>query len=186
MTKRKFLKMGWLGWTFTAIIAVTLIGSLLFFFNIFNVNAMSLLGGSDKQATEADELSKETVEQVEETRETVGEANQDIGQFVSETHDFYNETTGYGGISSLDWNEQEKRANTILSTLDEEIANINDEALTKDLKQIQGLANAVKNEEKTENIRTLHRMFHDLDIALNDYNAYDVIWNATNTLEATN
>lgn len=186
MAKGKFLKMGWFGRTFIAVVAVTLIGSVLFFFNIFNLDAMSFFSDSDDQATASDELSEETIEKVEEVRETVGKKNQDIGQLVSETHEFYNETTGYGGISSLDWNKQTEKANTILSVLDEKMTDVNDEVLTKDLERIQKLADAVMNQEKTEDVRALHRMFHDLDIALNDYNAYDVIWNATKTLETTN
>ncbi|GGK02267.1 hypothetical protein GCM10007063_25710 [Lentibacillus kapialis] len=145
-----------------------------------------MFSDSDDQATASDELSDETVEKVEEVRDTVGKENKSIGRFVSETHDFYNETTGYGGMSSLDWKKQTKKANTIRSTLDEKMRNVNDKALTKDLERIRELAKAVVNTENKENVRMLHRMFHDLDIALNDYNAYDVIWNATNTLETTN
>ncbi|TFJ92737.1 hypothetical protein [Lentibacillus salicampi] len=186
MAKGKFLKLGWFGWTFISVIAVTLIGSALFFFNIFDLNPMSLFSDSDEQATDADELPEETTEKLEEVRGTVGKEYQDIGQFVSETHDFYNETTGYGGISSLDWDRQKDEANAILTTLDEKLPDVDNEALTNDLEQIQKLANAVVKEENTEDVRNLHRMFHDLDIALNDYHAYDKIWNATETLGTTN
>lgn len=186
MAKGKFLKIGWFGWTFITVLVVTLAGSVLIFFNTFDLDPMSLAGDSDDQATEKDEISDETAEKVEEVRGTVGKENQAIGQFVSEMHDFYNETTGYGGISSLDWERQKAKANTILDTLDERIADVEDEALNKDLERIQELADAIINGEETENVRSLHRMFHDLDIALNDYNAYDIIWNVTATLDTTN
>ncbi|SFB28921.1 hypothetical protein SAMN04488072_11363 [Lentibacillus halodurans] len=185
MAKRKRFRMGWFGWTFTSVITVTLIASAVFFFNLFDLGPMTLFN-SDDQATEADDMSEEDVEHLEEVRGTVGQKNQDIGQFVSDTHDFYNETTGYGGISSLDWDEQRKEANAILEILDEELPDVEDGALQEDLEHIQELANAVMNEEDSSRVRSLHRIFHDLDIALNDYNTYDKIWNATETLNTTN
>src|SRR5699024_12054978 len=101
--------MGWFGRTFIAVVAVTLIGSVLFFFNIFNLDAMSFFSDSDDQATASDELSEETIEKVEEVRETVGEKNQDIGQLVSETHEFYNETTGMAAfLHSIGISRQKK------------------------------------------------------------------------------
>lgn len=186
LAKRKLLKIGWFGWTLTGVIAVTLIGSALFFSNMFDVNPMALFSDSDDQATEAEDLSEKDEEKVEEVRETVGQDHQDIGQFVSDTHDFYNETTGYGSISSLDWDKQRDEANVILDTLDEQLPNVENETLKNDLERIRELVNAVLDDRETDHVRSLHRMFHDLDIALNDYNAYDKIWNATETLNTTN
>ncbi|MFD1361774.1 hypothetical protein [Lentibacillus salinarum] len=180
------MKMGWFGWTLTSVIAVTVLGSVLFFFNLFDLRPASLLNDSDNQATEAEDLSDDEVANVEEVREEVGQEHQDIGQFVSDAHDFYNETTGYGAISSLDWSEQREEADVILETLDAELPDVTDETLQDDLEHIQELAENVKNEEESEVIRDLHRMFHDLDIALNNYNTYDKIWNATETLTSTN
>ncbi len=119
MRKRKGLSMGWFGWTLTSVVAVTLIGSSLFFFNILDLNSFSAAGGNDDKGTEKDDISQETVEKVEEVRDTVGKENEDIGAFISESHDFYNETTGYGGISSLDWERQQEKATKIAETAEE-------------------------------------------------------------------
>ncbi|QKY68343.1 hypothetical protein [Lentibacillus sp. CBA3610] len=179
MANRKFLKMGRFGWTLISTVTVVLVASALFFFNLFDLNPLALFGGDDSNATEADDMSEETAQQVEEVRETVGEENQDLGQFVSDTHDFYNETTGYGGISSLDWDRQREEANLILNTLEDKLPEVEDNVLQADLERIRELANGVINEKESGHVRTLHRMFHDLDIAMNDYNTYDKIWNAT-------
>lgn len=52
MRKRKGLSMGWFGWTLTSVVAVTLIGSSLFFFNILDLNSFSAAGGNDDKGTE--------------------------------------------------------------------------------------------------------------------------------------
>lgn len=186
MAKRKFLKIGWFGWTLISAGIVVTVGSALFFFNLFDLNPLSLMNDRDDNGTEAEDMSEDTVQKVEEVRETVGNENQDIAQFVSDAHDFYNETTGYGGISSLDWDEQREEAAIILDTLNDKLPEVEDSALQEDLERIQGLANAVTNQEEADHVRSLHRIFHDLDIALNDYDTYDKVWNATETLNITN
>ncbi|SFE04700.1 hypothetical protein SAMN05216238_107191 [Lentibacillus persicus] len=186
MDEWKFLKMGWFGWTFVTTITVAFVISVLFFMNVFNLGILGLFSDNDAGGTDSEEVSGDTKQKVEEVRETVGEEHQAIGQFVSETHEFYNETTGYGGISSLDWQNQREKATAILETLDEQLPTVEDEALKQDLREIQTLANAVTEEEDASNVRSLHRMFHDLDIGLNDYNTYDKIWHVTKTLDTTN
>lgn len=141
---------------------------------------------SDKQTMEEEgsstTASKETMEDVEQIQDTVGKDHQDIGKFVSSMHDFYNGTTGYGGIKDLDWNKQIEQAENIEATLEERIPNVENQALKKDLANIQVLAKQTINKEESDSIRGLHRMFHDLDIALNSYNGYDKIWDVTETL----
>ncbi len=131
-------------------------------------------------------ISKETKEKVHQVNETVGKSHQDVGEFVSNTHDFYNNTTGYGDIESLDWDQQQERAKQILTSLEKLLPSVKNEPLKQDLQRIQNLANAVKDEKDKEKVRYLHRMFHDLDIALNNYKAYDRIWNVTQTLKTAN
>lgn len=179
-------KMGWFGWSVLSVIAVTTLGAFLFFFNIFNLDITSIFSGD--QATEENEepIKEDTLDKVKEVQETVGKEHTDIGQFVSGMHDFYNETTGYGGISALDWGQQQKQADKVLGALKEKLPKVQDESLKMDLGRIQELANEVKNKKGTETIRNLHRIFHDLDIALNNYNGYDKIWNVTETLKTTN
>ncbi|WP_174616019.1 hypothetical protein [Virgibacillus ihumii] len=175
--------MGWFGWAVIGVIVLTVAASSLFFFNLFGFsNALF-----DGQASGSDEpISEETRQKVKKINETVGKSHQEIGTFVSKTHDFYNDTTGYGDIASLDWDQQQKRAEQILASLKNLLPEVNQKALKSDLKHIRGLANEIKSHEDTEKVRYLHRMFHDLDIALNNYKAYDKIWNVTETLETSN
>lgn len=179
-------KMGWFGWTILSVILVTIIGSFLFFFNIFNLDIKSIFSSEKNADGNEEPVSEETMEKVEEVQKTVGKDHTDIGKFVAEMHDFYNETTGYGRIASLDWEEQKDQANNILSTLDEKLSNVKDDALRADIERIKGLAKRAINEQETEHVRNLHRMFHDLDIALNNYNGYDTIWKVTETLKTAN
>ncbi|GAA0594562.1 hypothetical protein GCM10009001_08350 [Virgibacillus siamensis] len=183
MTKRthKF-GMGWFGWAVISVFLLTIAASSLFFFNVFGFSSLF-----DGQASGADEpISKETREKVEEISETVGNSHQQVGTFVSKTHDFYNDTTGYGDIASLDWEQQQKRAEKILASLDKFFPGVKQGDLKSDLKRIRDLAKSVKTEQDKEKVRYLHRMFHDLDIALNNYKAYDKIWGVTETLKTSN
>ncbi|UOR13312.1 hypothetical protein [Halobacillus amylolyticus] len=134
--------------------------------------------GAQEEA-KAGEVSTNTIEQ---TQATVGEENKDVGEFVSTTHDFYNDTTGYGGIATLNWNDQRAKAKTVLSKVEGLLPNVTSETLKSDLQEIEGLANSVLESEDRSTVRNLHRMFHDLDIALNSYNGYDKVWNVTETL----
>ena len=102
---------------------------------------------------------------------------------IAVTHKFYNKTTGYGAIKSLDWDDQREEAAFLIDQLDEEIPKINDEALLTDVQKLKNLAEQVLNEEEKETVIHIHRLVHDLDIALNDYSGYDKIWNVTETLQ---
>ncbi len=134
-------------------------------------------------AVSEDDITSEGKEEIARVRETVGKQNRELGNFVSRTHEFYNKTTGYGGISNLDWDEQREQAQSIIDTIDEMDPDISDESLLTDLDAIVNLSQRTLEEEEAANVRNLHRYFHDLDIALNDYTSYDRIWNITETLE---
>lgn len=182
--KKNNRKMGWFGWTMTIVIVVTIIGSSLFFYSFFNLNLTSVFNGEDTAgATEQGDLSKEGKDEIERVRATVGEEHADLGQFVSDIHGFYNKTTGYGGINNLAWSEQQEQAEFVVDTIEKMRAAITDEMLLADLETIHDLALKAIDQENQETIRSLHRYFHDLDIALNDYTSYDKIWNVTDTLK---
>lgn len=180
-------KIGWFGLTLISTIVVVLTASSIFFFNLFPFDIQSVFT-SDKQTTEEEDsaiAAEETIENVEQVQETVGKEHQDIGKFVSSMHDFYNETTGYGGINDLDWDKQIEQAEHIEVTLEDEIPGVKNQALKNDLINAQGLANQTMKNKDIDNVRELHRLFHDLDIALNSYNGSDKIWNVTETLTVT-
>lgn len=171
--------MSWFGWSVITVIVLILAASSLFFFNLFGFN-ISLLNGQDGSIT------GEQRQKIKKINKTIGTSHKQIGSFVSKTHDFYNDTTGYGDIASLDWGKQHKRAKKILSSLDKLFPKVKKKSLKTDLKRIRELAGTVKSEEDKKKVRFLHRMFHDLDIALNNYKAYDRIWNVTETLKTSN
>ncbi len=178
-------KIGWFGLTLISTVVVVLTASSILFFNLFPFDVQSFFT-SDKQTTEEEDsgiASEETMEDVEQVQETVGKEHQDIGKFVSSKHDFYNETTGYGGIGDLDWDKQIEQAEHIEGTLENKITSVKNQALKNDLENVRELANQTMENKETDNIRDLHRMFHDLDIALNSYNGSDKIWNVTETLK---
>jgi hypothetical protein len=175
-------KLGWFVWTLIIVLFVTVIGSSVIFFNLFNLDINDIL--NRQTSTENEEISEETQQEIDEIQEAVGQEHSEIGEFITVQHEFYNGTTGYGGINNLDWSEQTEAAGEIVNYIDEHIESVSNEALQHDLNTIRDLASNVieKQEEDPELVRDLHRYFHDLDIALNSYNEYDRIWNVTETL----
>ncbi|MEC2158032.1 hypothetical protein [Virgibacillus halodenitrificans] len=185
MSKKK--KIGWFGWTVISTILVIIIGAFIFFFQLFDLNVRSVLGGEgDGEAQSKKEVSEEKVQEIEEIQNTVGKEHKEIGEYISEAHAFYNNTTGYGGISNLDWDKQVSKAEEVSKFIAQQSESVKNKTLKADLNDIKKLAKSVIDQQKTEDVRQLHRHFHDLDIALNSYNGYDKIWNVTKTLESKN
>lgn len=171
---REMRRLSWM------MISIAIIISLLLFFNVFGLSFSSLFSKSGHTIDPNDE---ELLESIEEVQATVGDDQETVSDFIAQMHQFYNETTGYGAINSLDWEEQRKHAKEVVEAVDEHLSDIDDEALVKDLKYIKKLAEEALEYEKKSSIRDLHRMFHDLDVALNNYDEYDKIWNVTETLK---
>ncbi|MGM8366716.1 hypothetical protein ACLIBG_14770 [Virgibacillus sp. W0181] len=179
---------GWFGWSLVTVTVVVGIGAMLVFFNLFGLNIFEDQSQSTNNVEkgEVEQMSTEMNELVQQTRETVGEEYKDTVAFISDMHDFYNKTTGYGAINSLDWEEQKEQAEYVGGFIDETLPVIENKRLKTDLETIQKLAQSARNEKDAELIRDLHRMFHDLDIALNKYSNYDKIWDVTETLKMQN
>lgn len=180
---RKRQKMGWIGWIFISVLLITFIVITLLFSNLLNLNLRPGSEEDSKGSVPNDEVSDETKQKVKEVQDTIGKEHQEIGNLIAKTHKFYNKTTGYGAINSLDWDEQKKEAELLSSQLDKQLPEITNEALLKDLEQLQELADQVLIDEEKETVIHIHRLVHDLDIALNDYSDYDKIWNVTETLK---
>lgn len=92
--------------------------------------------------------------------------------FISKTHTFYNETLGWGRIERASYEEQKKRAESILQVIDH-IQEVKMEELQKDFDQIKALAETVTIKDDRKAIRDLHRYFHDLDIYFNGYDYHE-------------
>lgn len=182
-------KIGWFGWSFITVITLTLIGSIIFFFNIFHLDVLAIIGDKhssvEQKSKTKERIPDQTIEHVEKIQKTIGKEYEELGDFIAITHEFYNETTGYGGIGSLDWHAQVEKAEEIKEIITELLPTVKVEALRTDLEHIVNLTDQLIKNEKEADARNLHRMFHDLDIALNSYNGYDKIWNVTETLKRT-
>ncbi|MGM8213253.1 hypothetical protein ACLIBH_10725 [Virgibacillus sp. W0430] len=185
MSKGRKLMFGWFGWSMISVLFIVSIGATMLFTNLFGMSIFTNPVEMDRSThkKEAEEISAEMDTLVQKTRETVGEEYKEIGTFISRMHTFYNETTGYGAIQSLDWNEQRQFAKDIVHYIDEILPSMDNEKLRKDLEKVRTLAQNAQKESSVETIRELHRMFHDLDIALNKYSNYDKIWDVTETLK---
>lgn len=181
-------KFGWFGWTLSIVLFITVTGSLVLFFHLFNLDINDIftrettIESEEKSSESEKELSEERRQEIEEIQGTVGQEHTEIGAFIASYHKFFNETTGYGGINDLDWAEQKDTAADIMDYIDAHIDDVTSETLREDLQAIQERTSKVLENEEPEYVRDLHRYFHDLDIALNNYEGYDRIWNVTETL----
>lgn len=122
-----------------------------------------------------------TKEEIDEIESRVSANPENVNAFVASTHAFYNQTTGFGEISKLNHNDQTAKAIEIVSVVnvykEEEKGKINE-----DLRDIKAIALQYIEDGKTGDVQKLHRYFHDLDIGLNGYDAYDKVWGVTAVL----
>jgi len=104
-----------------------------------------------------------------------------VNAFVASTHAFYNQTTGFGEISTLDHTDQTDKAIEIVSVVNTYSKEENGK-LNQDLQDIKFIALHYIEHGTTGDVQKLHRYFHDLDIGLNGYGAYDKVWGVTAVL----
>ncbi|WP_273835186.1 hypothetical protein [Guptibacillus sedimenti] len=104
-----------------------------------------------------------------------------VNAFVASTHAFYNQTTGFGEISKLNHTDQTDKAIEIVSVINTYSKEEN-EQLNQDLQDIKFIALHYIEHGTTRDVQKLHRYFHDLDIGLNGYGAYDKVWGVTAVL----
>ena len=97
---------------------------------------------------------------------------QHVEDFIADFHAFYNRTTGYGMIDRpLDLKAQDRQATAAVAYIDVFLENgVAHEDLKKDLLSIKELSSYPLT---TTEVRALHRYFHDLDKALNNYDHED-------------
>src|SRR5699024_9571688 len=176
---KKKRKLGW--FMLVSVLFITFVLIILLYSNVFQFNIGS--SGNSSGAVSSDHMSDETKQKLEEVQNTVGKEHRDIGELIAEAHQFYNKTTGYGAIKSRDWDEQRDEADRFNAQLEKNLSQVRHDALQKDIQKLIGLTGDVAHEEEKETIIHIHRLVHDLDIALNDYSGYDKIWNVTETLK---
>ncbi|WP_173918061.1 hypothetical protein [Halobacillus sp. Marseille-Q1614] len=104
-----------------------------------------------------------------------------VQEFVAEAHNFYNQTLGWGRDEGLDEDLHLEFADLIQRYLK---SHSTDQINTEDIQSINELAASLTTTpDFREKVIQLHRYFHDLDIAVNDYEDYDKVWGVTKTLK---
>ncbi len=174
-------KMGWKKWLL--IIPGMLIlfgGSVLLGWSILQISNKTdaVAANTGASATqEKEEFSKEVINTPVSEEILVLDNGEKGHDFISEVHAFYDETLTWGRIDTADYEEQKKKAESIIETLTH-IKEVKNEELKADFKTIQTLAETVVKTDDREAMRKLHRYFHDLDIILHGYN-YDETFQIT-------
>ena len=115
--------------------------------------------------------SQNSTSQVEKAVEIPTKPYVNESELIQKAHHFYNQTTGWGRINTLNWEEQKKFCHIIISSLD---VIQEKESLEKDFDHIRSLATFILEKERDkQNVVMLHRIFHDLDIDMNNYENKD-------------
>lgn len=170
-TKTKFVLLG-----------LATIGSLaITIYVLFSINERTLSANSEWIAPVLVERPDYTKEEIDEIASMVSAKHDNVNAFVASTHAFYNQTTGFGEISRLNHHDQTEKAIEIVSVVN---VYTEDEKgdLNEDLRDIKAIALHYIEYGTTKDIQKLHRYFHDLDIGLNGYGAYDKVWGVTAVL----
>lgn len=137
----------------------------------------------EKESNDGAEVKEEVVTEASSDENGGQTEMSDIGVFIAKQHEFYNRTTGYGKLDSLQLEEQKEQASAIIKYIDN--AEDYGKVLKQDIESIHSIANQVVNgEEQVSHVQSLHRMFHDLDIAINGYTNYKKVWGVTKTYES--
>ncbi|WP_181347176.1 hypothetical protein [Thalassobacillus sp. CUG 92003] len=164
----------WYKWTLSAMIGLIIIGTGVMVY---------LLSGDILNQQEDGDITDEAVEKGE-AQETEGEnlSSLSIEKFIAEGHQYYNETVGWGRSDSLDWISQSKQADKIVVFIKEELG-ADAPVAQDDLQAMDDLAAKIIDDQQTEDVVQMHRYFHDLDIAINDFSEYEKVWGVTDTLD---
>ena len=115
--------------------------------------------------------SQKSTGQVEEPVEIPSEPYASESELIQKAHNFYNQTAGWGRVDSLNWEEQKRFCQLVVYSLD---VIKEKETLVKDFEHIRSLATAIIEKDRDkQNVVMLHRIFHDLDIDINNYENED-------------
>jgi hypothetical protein len=151
-----------------AFIAILVLGVIAYYFkDLFTENSI--------KTSEVNESMKTTNESVVDISEKSTELDlkgfDNLGKLISNYHDFYNETLGWENDSSINEEKQLERAEALINGLDD--FGSQDHVDKKDIKNAEQLATIYIDTEETDALLYLHRIFHDLDKAVNRYKHKD-------------
>lgn len=172
-TKAKFVLLG----------LATIVSLAITIYVLFSVNERALSVSKEWNAPPIEDRPDYGEEDIEKIATAFSNdlAYDNVNAFVASTHAFYNQRTGFGEISKLNHADQTDKAIEIVSVVNvyskEEKGKLN-----QDLQDIKLIALHYIEHGTTGDVQKLHRYFHDLDIGLNGYGAYDKVWGVTAVL----
>ncbi|RSD26216.1 hypothetical protein [Mesobacillus subterraneus] len=133
-------------------------------------------GGNIRSLTASEGGRAETVAVFQENTDKGNYKN--VGDFISKFHTKYNDTLGWGGIDSVEWEEQREIASEIRSVL--AAVETDNVELQSDFEVISNYLTSVENGRKDKKaLLMLHRYFHDLDVEFNGYRGTKDYFNVT-------
>ncbi|MCQ6264600.1 hypothetical protein M1K46_02820 [Fictibacillus sp. WQ 8-8] len=90
---------------------------------------------------------------------------------ISSYHQYYNRTLCFDADNHINWNDQQEHARQLVSRI--ETLQVKNENVERDLQNAKHLAQDVAASKDRTALLYLHRIFHDLDKAVNHYKQKD-------------
>lgn len=153
---------------FYVLILLSFVLLLLIGYYFVNIESSSNIAQKEHEVMEEEVIRDQSNEEATPKSKAL---TTEIKQLIKDQHKFFNESAGWGGIDSIKWNEQKNHAKALIEDLSKtEIST----TLEADFARITELASIISNGKKDKTvILYLHRLFHDLDVEINDYRSKD-------------
>ena len=136
-------------------------------------------GGNAGNLVDEDKSEQVSVDNLETIEDDQTYAS--IKDVIRSFHDFYNRTLGYGRISQVSWSEQRENAQLFIDYV-EHFEGTYKGTLKTDINRAKSNAvNIAEGSEDKDNLTRIHRILHDLDIAVNGFSNYQKVWGVTET-----
>ncbi|WP_349409717.1 hypothetical protein [Pseudalkalibacillus sp. SCS-8] len=99
---------------------------------------------------------------------------------VHAMHMYWNELLGWGAWKTFKPSEKKDALESKMKYIRTILVPETQGSLKKDLNRAADMIEEALKEDHTEKLRTTHRIFHDLDVVMNDI-VVDVVWGVTET-----
>ncbi|MDR7073120.1 hypothetical protein [Fictibacillus barbaricus] len=103
-----------------------------------------------------------------------------INERINEMHDYWNQELGYGEWGHYNFKANREELKSKASEIETDILPYVSGPLQTDIEKAITYTRNGFEKKDIDSLKMAHRIFHDLDITLNDYKAGD-FWNATKT-----
>ncbi|WP_157049907.1 hypothetical protein [Thalassobacillus sp. C254] len=175
----------------TAIIIVIVLGVLIaggwgsysFLAGSFGDSGETTLSeAQDAGAISEQEMSDLIEEETDDSEErTSEEIESEIKEEIARQHTYWNDLTGYGGLDSLSMDEAASSLEEQQEKIQDRLLPIATDSLKEDFKTADSHISAAIEDNNPEELRMVHRIFHDLDIVINDYSGDTNYFGVTET-----